>query len=183
MFLLLQTTMVQKSHIVLQETASPDTPIKDVVPTQDAGHYIMKNTLDQSLGHKLGKVYQGMGNARHCDTSVSYSSTSMRQVATLTVQVASLEQQLAAHTTHIKAHDAYITARETRITHIIHALQLFDFQFPDLAPPPHTTTQPLNPAHTQPTDGVNLDDFDLQFLFFFRIFKISPRCMSFFLFI
>lgn len=87
----------------------------------------MKNTLDQGLGRKPGKVYKGMGNARQCDKSALSSSINTRQVATLTTQVGSLEQQLAAHTTHIKAWDTNITARETKMTQIIHALQLFDF--------------------------------------------------------
>ncbi|BBG93622.1 hypothetical protein Prudu_001693 [Prunus dulcis] len=64
---ILKTTMVEKSQLVLQESASqlpPDTPIESVDPPQDAGFQILTETLDQTLGRRPGTYCRGMGNAR-----------------------------------------------------------------------------------------------------------------------
>ncbi|CAL2240100.1 unnamed protein product [Prunus armeniaca] len=64
----LHTTMVERSQLVLQESASqlpPDTPIECVDPPQDAGFQILTETLDQTLGRRPGTYCRGMGNARH----------------------------------------------------------------------------------------------------------------------
>ncbi|BBG93608.1 Ankyrin repeat family protein [Prunus dulcis] len=63
----LHTTMVERSQLVLQESASqlpPDTPIESVDPPQDAGFQILTETLDQTLGRRPGTYCRGMGNAR-----------------------------------------------------------------------------------------------------------------------
>ncbi|BBG95609.1 hypothetical protein Prudu_004201 [Prunus dulcis] len=59
----LHTTMVERSQLVLQESASqlpPDTPIESVDPPQDAGFQILTETLDQTLGRRSGTYCQGM---------------------------------------------------------------------------------------------------------------------------
>ncbi|BBN67320.1 hypothetical protein Prudu_41S000200 [Prunus dulcis] len=58
------TTMVERSQLVLQESASqlpPDTPIESVDPPQDAGFQILTKTLDQTLGRRPGTYCRGMG--------------------------------------------------------------------------------------------------------------------------
>ncbi|BBN67953.1 hypothetical protein Prudu_234S000500 [Prunus dulcis] len=63
----LHTTMVERSQLVLQESASqlpPETPIESVAPPQDAGFQILTETLDQTLGRRPGTYCRGMGNAR-----------------------------------------------------------------------------------------------------------------------
>ncbi|CAL9022689.1 unnamed protein product, partial [Prunus brigantina] len=62
----LHTTMVERSQLVLQESASqlpPETPIESVDPPQDAGFQILTETLDQTLGRRPGTYCRGMGNA------------------------------------------------------------------------------------------------------------------------
>ncbi|BBG94368.1 hypothetical protein Prudu_002630 [Prunus dulcis] len=62
----LHTTMVERSQLVLQESASqlpPETPIESVAPPQDAGFQILTETLDQTLGRRPGTYCRGMGNA------------------------------------------------------------------------------------------------------------------------
>ncbi|KAI5320208.1 hypothetical protein L3X38_039916 [Prunus dulcis] len=53
----LHTTMVERSQLVLQESASqlpPETPIESVALPQDAGFQILMETLDQTLGRRPG---------------------------------------------------------------------------------------------------------------------------------
>ncbi|CAL9025682.1 unnamed protein product, partial [Prunus brigantina] len=59
----LHTTMVERSQLVLQESASqlpPDTLIESVDPPQDAGFQILTETLDQTLGRRPGTYCRGM---------------------------------------------------------------------------------------------------------------------------
>ncbi|BBH09179.1 hypothetical protein Prudu_021603 [Prunus dulcis] len=61
---ILKTTMVERSQLVLQESASqlpPDTPIESVDPPQDAGFQILTETLDQTLGRDRGHIVEGWG--------------------------------------------------------------------------------------------------------------------------
>ncbi|CAL2277858.1 unnamed protein product [Prunus armeniaca] len=63
----LHTTMVEKSQLVLQESASqlpPDTPLGYVDPPHDARFQILTETLDQTLRRRPGTYCRGMGNAR-----------------------------------------------------------------------------------------------------------------------
>ncbi|CAL9025550.1 unnamed protein product [Prunus brigantina] len=63
----LHTTMVERSQLVLHESASqlpPETPIESVDPPQDAGFQILTQTLDQTLGRRPGTYCRGIGNAR-----------------------------------------------------------------------------------------------------------------------
>ncbi|KAB2630977.1 hypothetical protein D8674_008496 [Pyrus ussuriensis x Pyrus communis] len=68
-----------------------DTPMEGVVLDPDPSLWIKTNTLDQTLGPRLGKVYRGMENACHRETVASSSSMSTGQVTLLKAQVASLK--------------------------------------------------------------------------------------------
>ncbi|BBH08907.1 hypothetical protein Prudu_021253, partial [Prunus dulcis] len=89
----LHTTMVERSQLVLQESASqlpPDTPIESVDPPQDAGFQILTETLDQTLGRRPGTYCRGMGNARRREPRPRSSAQSNSQVTALTAEVATL---------------------------------------------------------------------------------------------
>ncbi|BBG93081.1 Ankyrin repeat family protein [Prunus dulcis] len=95
----LHTTMVERSQLVLQESASqlpPETPIESVAPPQDAGFQILTETLDQTLGRRPGTYCRGMGNARRREPRPRSSAQSNSQVTALTAHVASLENKLTA---------------------------------------------------------------------------------------
>ncbi|KAL6269670.1 hypothetical protein ACE6H2_026581 [Prunus campanulata] len=90
-----QTTMIEKSQLVLQESASqlpPDTPLESVAPPQDAGFQILTDTLDQTLGRRPGTYCRGMGNARRREPR---SRSSSQSNSVLTAKVAQLETQMA----------------------------------------------------------------------------------------
>ncbi|KAI5343118.1 hypothetical protein L3X38_010994 [Prunus dulcis] len=92
-----QTTMVERSQLVLQESTSqlpPDTPIKSVVPPQDAGFQILTVTLNQAVGRRPGTYCRGMGNARRREPRPRSSAQSNSQVTGLTAQVATLQSQM-----------------------------------------------------------------------------------------
>ncbi|CAL8999838.1 unnamed protein product [Prunus brigantina] len=75
----LYTTMVEKSQLVLQESASqlpPDTPLESVDPPHDAGFQILTETLDQTLGRRPGTYCRGMGNARRRESRARSASRS-----------------------------------------------------------------------------------------------------------
>ncbi|BBH02356.1 hypothetical protein Prudu_012895 [Prunus dulcis] len=85
----LHTTMVERSQLVLQESASqlpPETPIESVAPPQDAGFQILTETLDQTLGRRPGTYCRGMGNARRREPRPRSSAQSNSQVTALTAQ-------------------------------------------------------------------------------------------------
>ncbi|CAL8163992.1 unnamed protein product [Prunus armeniaca] len=92
------TTMVKRSQLVLQESASqlpPETLIKSVDPPQDAGFQILTETLDQTLGRRPGTYCRGMGNARRREPRPRSSVQSNSQVTVLTAQVAALQGQMS----------------------------------------------------------------------------------------
>ncbi|BBG93088.1 hypothetical protein Prudu_000997, partial [Prunus dulcis] len=94
----LHTTMVERSQLVLQESASqlpPDTPIESVDPPQDAEFQILTETLDQTLGRRPGTYCRGMGNARRREPRPRSSAQSNSQVATLQSQMSVILQSLA----------------------------------------------------------------------------------------
>ncbi|BBN70256.1 hypothetical protein Prudu_1452S000100 [Prunus dulcis] len=94
----LHTTMVERSQLVLQESASqlpPDTPIESVDPPQDAGFQILTETLDQTLGRRPGTYCRGMGNVRRREPRPRSSAQSNSQVATLQSQMSVILQSLA----------------------------------------------------------------------------------------
>ncbi|BBG97326.1 hypothetical protein Prudu_006411 [Prunus dulcis] len=81
------TTMVERSQLVLQESASqlpPETPIESVAPPQDAGFQILTETLDQTLGRRPGTYCRGMGNARRREPRPRSSRAVSSQVTALT---------------------------------------------------------------------------------------------------
>ncbi|CAL2247823.1 unnamed protein product [Prunus armeniaca] len=83
----LHTMMMEKSQMVLQESASqlpPDTLLESVDPPHDAGFQILTETLDQTLERRPGTYCRGMGNARRREPRARSSSQSKNQVATLT---------------------------------------------------------------------------------------------------
>ncbi|CAL2265913.1 unnamed protein product [Prunus armeniaca] len=89
----LHTTMVERSQLVLQESASqlsPDTPLESVDPPQDAGFQILTKTLDQNLRRRPGTYCRGMGNARWREPRPRSS-----KVIALTAKVAELQGQMS----------------------------------------------------------------------------------------
>ncbi|CAL2227821.1 unnamed protein product [Prunus armeniaca] len=94
----LHTTMVERSQLVLQESASqlpPETPIESVDPPQDAGFQILTETLDQTLERRPGTYCRGMRNARQMEPQPRSSSQAKSQVTVLTSRVAELEGQMS----------------------------------------------------------------------------------------
>ncbi|CAL2253829.1 unnamed protein product [Prunus armeniaca] len=94
----LHTTMVERSQLVLQESASqlpPETPIQSVDPPHDAGFQILTQTLDHTLGMRPGTYCRGMGNARQREPRPRSSSQANSQVTVLTSRVAELEGQMS----------------------------------------------------------------------------------------
>ncbi|BBN67408.1 hypothetical protein Prudu_69S000400, partial [Prunus dulcis] len=94
----LHTTMVERSQLVLQESASqlpPETPIESVATPHDAGFQILTETLDQTLGRRPGTYCRGMGNARRREPRPRSSAQSNSQVTALTAQVAPLQSQMS----------------------------------------------------------------------------------------
>ncbi|CAL2266655.1 unnamed protein product [Prunus armeniaca] len=94
----LHTTMVERSQLVLQESASqlpPETLIESVDPPHDAGFQILTQTLDQTLGMRPGTYCRGMGNARQREPRPRSSSQANSQVTVLTSGVAELEGQMS----------------------------------------------------------------------------------------
>ncbi|CAL9011008.1 unnamed protein product [Prunus brigantina] len=90
----LHTMMVERSQLVLQESASqlpPETPIESVDPPQDAGFHILTETLDQTLGRRPGTYCRRMGNARQREPRPRSASQANSQVTVLTSRVAELE--------------------------------------------------------------------------------------------
>ncbi|CAL2271139.1 unnamed protein product [Prunus armeniaca] len=93
----IHTTMVERSQLVLQESASqlpPDTPLESVHPPQDAGFQILTETLDQTLGRRPGTYCRGMGNARRREP-IPRSSSQSNEVTALTATVAELKGQMS----------------------------------------------------------------------------------------
>ncbi|CAL8994724.1 unnamed protein product [Prunus brigantina] len=94
----LHTTMVERSRLVLQSPPPaflpPETPIESVDPPQDAGFQILTETLDQTLGRRLGTYCRGMGNARQREPRPRPAAQSS-QVTTLTAEVATLRSQMS----------------------------------------------------------------------------------------
>ncbi|CAL8153023.1 unnamed protein product [Prunus armeniaca] len=94
----LHTTMVERSQLVLRESASQlplSTPIESVDTPQDAGFQILTQTLDQTLGRRSRTYCRGMGNARQREPRLRSSSQANSQVTILTSRVAELEGQMS----------------------------------------------------------------------------------------
>ncbi|BBN67329.1 hypothetical protein Prudu_44S000100 [Prunus dulcis] len=128
----LHTTMVERSQLVLQESASqlpPETPIESVAPPQDAGFQILTETLDQTLGRRPGTYCRGMGNARRREPRPRSSAQSNSQVATL----------------------------ENKLSVILQSLAQSGIPVPHFDAP---TSEPVHPEHPQTTAPVNAQTSD-----------------------
>ncbi|CAL8161833.1 unnamed protein product [Prunus armeniaca] len=126
----LHTTMVERSQLVLQESASqlpPETPIESVDPSHDAGFQILTQTLDQTLGRRPGTYCRGMGNARQREPRPRSSSQANSQVTILTSQVAELEGQMSV---------------------ILQSLARSSIPIPNFG---SSTSEPVHPEHPQHT--------------------------------
>ncbi|CAL8133900.1 unnamed protein product [Prunus armeniaca] len=103
----LHTTMMEKSQLVLQESASqlpPDTSLESVDPPHDAGFQILTETLDQTLRRRPGTYCRGMGNARRQEPRPWSSSQATSQAtAALTAKVTMLETQMAQMTQFLQS--------------------------------------------------------------------------------
>ncbi|CAL9004113.1 unnamed protein product, partial [Prunus brigantina] len=135
----LHTTMVERSQLVLQDSASqlpPETSIESVDPPQDAGFQILTATLDQTLGRRPGTYCRGMGNARQREPRPRSS-----QVTVLTSRVAELEGHISV------------------IMQSLRSLAQFGIPVPNFGAPtsepvhpehPHQTTAPVDPQTSEP---------------------------------
>ncbi|XP_050159784.1 uncharacterized protein LOC126633258 [Malus sylvestris] len=134
----LHSTMMKKGQTVMDEVVSQlllKTPIEEVFPREDAGFQIMTDTLDQTLGRRHGNVHRGLGKAHLQDSSASSSKQRTEEVQTLTFEVAGLKEQIVAQ-------QSQIVAQNNLMNQIRRALQISGIHFPDVEPPPETTSQP-----------------------------------------
>ncbi|CAL9012431.1 unnamed protein product [Prunus brigantina] len=130
----LYTTMVEKSQLVLQESASqlpPDTPLESVDPPHDAGFQILTETLDQTLGRRPGTYCRGMGNARRRESRARSASQSNSQVTALTAEVAELRTQMS------------------QMSQILQSIVQSGVPIPNVGP--SSTSEPLQPDLRHPT--------------------------------
>ena len=149
-----QTTMVERSQLVLQESASqlpPETPIESVAPPQDAGFQILTETLDQTLGRRPGTYCRGMGNARRREPRPRSSAQSNSQVTALTAQVATLENKLSAILQSLAQSGIPVPHFDAPTSEHVHPEH------------PHQTTAPVNAQTSDPHLGDDSVDFDSLF--------------------
>ncbi|TQE06179.1 hypothetical protein C1H46_008244 [Malus baccata] len=86
-------------------------------------------------------VHQGLGKARLQDPSASSSRSRTEEVESLTSEVADLKTQIATQQSQLEAQSSLMN--QIRL-----ALQISGIRFPDVEPPPGTTSQPLAVATT-----------------------------------
>ncbi|CAL9017041.1 unnamed protein product [Prunus brigantina] len=135
----IHTTMVERSQLVLQESASqlpPDTPLESVDPPQDAGFHILMETLDQTLGRRPRTYCRGMGNARRRE-SIPCSSSQSNEVTALTATVAKLKGQMSM---------------------ILESLARSGISIPQFGS--SSTSQPLQPGHQTSAPADNAQTFE-----------------------
>ncbi|BBG99137.1 hypothetical protein Prudu_008730 [Prunus dulcis] len=141
----LHTTMVERSQLVLQESASqlpPETPIESVDPPQDAGFQILTETLDQTLGRRPGTYCRGMGNARRREPRpVHQGSQTVRGGHSSEPDVG--HSAVPRTVRHSSPHFADLRARPSA--------------------QPHQTTAPVNAQTSEPHTGDDTVDFDSLF--------------------
>ncbi|BBN70196.1 hypothetical protein Prudu_1445S001000, partial [Prunus dulcis] len=150
----LHTTMVERSQLVLQESASqlpPETPIESVAPPQDAGFQILTETLDQTLGRRPGTYCRGMGNARRREPRPRSPAQSNSQVTALTAHMVTLENKLSAILQSL-------AQSGIPVPH-------FDEPTSEPVPPKHPpqTTAPVDAQPSNPHIGDDSVDFDALF--------------------
>lgn len=149
-----QTTMVERSQLVLQESASqlpPETPIESVAPPQDAGFQILTETLDQTLGRRPGTYCRGMGNARRREPRPRSSARSSSQVTALTAEVATLRSQMSVIMQSLVQSGIPVPRFDAPTSAPVHPAQ------------PHQTTAPMNAQTSEPHPGDDTVDFDSLF--------------------
>lgn len=149
-----QTTMVERSQLVLQESASqlpPETPIESVAPPQDAGFQILTETLDQTLGRRPGTYCRGMGNARRREPRPRSSAQSNSQVTALTAQVATLQSQMSVILQSLAQSGIPVPHFDAPTSEPVHPGH------------PHQTTAPVNAPPSEPHTGDDSVDFDSLF--------------------
>ncbi|BBG97381.1 hypothetical protein Prudu_006491, partial [Prunus dulcis] len=150
----LHTTMVERSQLVLQESASqlpPETPIESVAPPQDAGFQILTETLDQTLGRRPGTYCRGMGNARRREPRPRSSAQSSSQVTALTAEVATLRSQMSVILQSLVQSGIPVPRFDAPTSEPVHPAQ------------PHQTTAPMNAQTSEPHPGDDTVDFDSLF--------------------
>ncbi|BBH06522.1 Ankyrin repeat family protein [Prunus dulcis] len=150
----LHTMMVERSQLVLQESASqlpPETPIESVAPPQDAGFQILTETLDQTLGRRPGTYCRGMGNARRREPRPRSSAQSNSQVIALTAQVATLENKLSVILQSLAQSGIPVPHFDAPTSEPVHPEH------------PHQTTAPVNAQTSDPHISDDSVDFDSLF--------------------
>ena len=138
---------MEKSQLVLQEFASqlpPDTPLKSVDPSPDAGFQILTQTFDQTLGRRPGTYCRGMENAWRRKLGAPSSSQSNSQVIALTTKVAEFKTQLSSYITQI-------TSYSTQMSQLLESLVWSGFLVPNFGP--SSTSEPLQPEHGHHTSA------------------------------
>ncbi|BBG96714.1 hypothetical protein Prudu_005590 [Prunus dulcis] len=157
----LHTTMVERSQLVLQESASqlpPDTPLESVDPPQDAGFQILTETLDQTLGRRPGTYCRGMGNARRREPRPRSSAQSNSQVTTLTAEVATLRTHLS-----VLCSPSHSPAFQSQILMCRPPSPCIPSIPPDLRPVNAQTSDPVNAQTSDPHICDDSVDFDALF--------------------
>ncbi|CAL8152300.1 unnamed protein product [Prunus armeniaca] len=145
----LHTTMVERSQLVLQESASqlpPDTPIESVDPPQDVGFQILTETLDQTLGWRPRTYCRGMGNARRREPRPRSSAQSNSQVNALTAQVATFQSQMSVILQSLVQSGIPVSHFDVLTSEPVHPEH------------PHQTTAPVDPQTSvshMPDDNVD----------------------------
>ncbi|BBN69367.1 hypothetical protein Prudu_907S000200 [Prunus dulcis] len=95
----LHTTMVERSQLVLQESASqlpPDTPIECVDPPQDAGFQILTESIGSDSRRRPGHIVEGWrGRRGGGNPDPVHQRSQTVQVTALTAQVATLQSQMS----------------------------------------------------------------------------------------
>ncbi|BBG96997.1 hypothetical protein Prudu_005980 [Prunus dulcis] len=158
----LHTTMVERSQLVLQESASqlpPDTPLESVDPPQDAGFQILTETLDQTLGRRPGTYCRGMGNARRREPRPRSSAQSNSQVTALTAEVATLRTHLSVLMQSLAQSGIPVPNFDVSTSEPVHPEH------------PHQTSDPVNAQTSDPVNAQTSDphicddsvDFDALF--------------------
>ncbi|XP_070664760.1 uncharacterized protein [Malus domestica] len=129
------TTMVEKSQLVLQESASQlpsNTPIESMDPLEDAGFHIITKTLDQIFSQRPRTYCWGMGNARRRESGASSSSQSKNRVTALTQEIAGLRSEMASY--------------KSQMSMLVQALSSSGIHLPGFSAP-----SPSQPFHTEQT--------------------------------
>ncbi|XP_021820233.1 uncharacterized protein LOC110761954 [Prunus avium] len=173
-------TMIEKSQLVLQESASqlpPDTPLESVAPPPDAGFQILTEALEQTLGRRPGTYCRGMGNARRREPRSRSSSQSNSAMTAMMAQFEARMSQMdqlqarVAQMAELEAKVAQMGEHEARMSQMDSFLQsLAQSGIPVPSFVPSSTSEPIQPEHghqtSAPVDNVQIgDQVDYQTMF------------------